>query len=66
MLTLARRLRKARTRRQHSQAEAAAAMGVSIDGYWKWEQGTRTPTGLYLKAVQDYIKPTLRPPGRRS
>ena len=51
-------LRAARQAWGHSQAEAARAMGVSVDALRKWEQGTRIPTGLYRRAVQDYINQT--------
>ena len=55
---LPKRLHEARARQKHSQAEAARAMGVSVDALRKWEQGTRIPTGLYRRAVQDYINQT--------
>ena len=52
---LARHVRRAREALGHSQAQAADAMGVSVDAVQDWEQGRRTPRGLYAEAARRYV-----------
>ena len=49
------RLRAARVAHDHTQEEAARAMGVTVGAVSRWERGQRAPTGLCRKAVERYI-----------
>lgn len=54
--TIAERLKAAREKLNLSQAQAAEKWEVEKQTLQSWEQGRRTPTGLYLKHVEAILK----------
>ena len=51
------RLRKARERLGHTQTQAAEAIGAaSWNTVSLWENGRRTPRGMYRRAVEHYLR----------
>jgi len=47
-----------RSRLALSQPAFADRLGVSVQAVRHWEQGIRTPTGLYAKALRDIDRET--------
>lgn len=45
-----------------TQTEFAQRLGVSMQAVSFWERGTRTPTGLYAKAIQSLLHDTQAKP----
>lgn len=52
----AKTLRAARQTAHQSQAQAAREIGCTLSALTKWEQGLRTPTGLYSLAALKYLR----------
>jgi len=51
------RLRKARKRLGHTQTQAAEIIGAaSWNTVSLWENGRRTPCGMYRRAVEHYLR----------
>ena len=48
-------IRAARRRRGLTQIEAANEVGVHWNTWARWERGERTPTGLYRKALVEWM-----------
>jgi DNA-binding transcriptional regulator YiaG len=48
-------LRAARKRWKHTQQEAAYEMHVALSSVTAWENARKTPTGVYMRVVLDYI-----------
>lgn len=58
-------IRELRDRLGLTQAAFAALIGCSEMAVWHWEKGSRTPTGLYAKAVRALMSQppqSFRPP----
>lgn len=53
--TYAEAIREARDFLEWSQAELAKKLGVSLSTVCKWEQGARTPRGLYKTKVDKFL-----------
>jgi len=53
-------IRAARTRLGLTQAQLADRLNVPSNTVARWEQGNRTPTGLYAQALRQLIEETLR------
>ena len=53
--TYAEAIREARDDLIISQAELARRLGVSVSTVCKWEQGSRTPRGLYKAKVDRFL-----------
>jgi DNA-binding transcriptional regulator YiaG len=45
-----------------TQEEFAHALGISVDSVQAWEQGRRSPKGLYLQAVRIFAERTGQAP----
>jgi DNA-binding transcriptional regulator YiaG len=54
--TIAERLKSARQKLNLSQSEAGAAWGINHRTLQTWEQGSRSPRGLYLERVEQILK----------
>lgn len=50
------RIRALRRQLGLTQAEFAHRLGVSMQAVSFWERGTRTPTGLYARAIQSLLR----------
>lgn len=50
------KLKSARAQLNLSQSKMAAAMGVPLKTYIKWEHGERTPRGLALEMLEQKLK----------
>jgi DNA-binding XRE family transcriptional regulator len=48
-------LRAVRAKRGHTREEAARAMGVSSETLGFWEEAERTPGGLSLEVIEQYL-----------
>ena len=48
-------IRTARRARRLTQKQLATLLGVPANTVARWERGERTPTGLYAKAVSDWL-----------
>ena len=48
-------IRKARRARRLTQRQLAKMLGVPVNTVARWERGERTPTGLYAKAVGEWL-----------
>lgn len=53
-------IRELRRRLGLTQPAFAVRLGVSVQAVRHWEQGLRTPTGLYAKALRALIKQSPR------
>lgn len=49
-------LRKERTRRGLTVAEAAAQVGVSVATWYKWEEGSHDPRPLHKPLLENWLK----------
>jgi len=50
------RLRETRRRRDQSQRDVAEELDVSVDTVRSWESGRRSPSGLYRRALEDWLE----------
>lgn len=53
------RIRSLRRQLGLTQAEFAERLGVSMQAVSFWERGTRTPTGLYARAIRSLQREAL-------
>jgi len=55
-MTITQDLKATRLRLALSQAEAARLIGVSVQAIRAWEQGWRSPAGLYRAALHRWLR----------
>ncbi len=53
---LAQKMKKLRKRLGMTQEQVARDLGITMNSVAMWERGERTPTGLYRKALENWIE----------